>query len=98
MVKFAYKDSATRAVKHAQQNKQSEYSLKYADQPTVKKYTQMDLDSDFVYKMRAALGIGAGLRYKGGPNGQGYGSNYPTLSELETQFKVKLQQKRQKTN
>ena len=36
LVKFAYKDSATRAVKTVQARKASEFSLKYADRESIK--------------------------------------------------------------
>ena len=52
----------------------------------------MDAENDIVGKIRQALGIGVGLRYKG--SSQGYGSGYPTLEELEAQFKTKIESKR----
>lgn len=62
------------------------------------KYCQMDISNDIVSKMRQVLKIGPGLRYRGGPNGKGYGNGYPTLEELETQFKARIQSKRAKIN
>ena len=52
LVKFAYKDSATRAVNTVQQRKTDEFSLKYADKETIKVYCDRDVENDIVSKTR----------------------------------------------
>ena len=52
LVKFAYKDSATKAVNTVSKRKANEYSLKYADKEAIKSYTNMDAENDIVGKMR----------------------------------------------
>ena len=52
LVKFAYKDSAIRAVNTVSKRKSHEFSLKYADKETIKTFSNMDAENDVIAKMR----------------------------------------------